>query len=219
ARGVGQRRPGHRPTLQWRATDLDEDGAWHVARRPDGPTWRPGSSRADCPTPGPAQALPLTLTRRPPLSGQDSPGARIVGDSKLARHWIDNTPRWPTSGRLDRRFVPPARRSRKNARQRDAALGKARPKGLGVRNHDPVPLCAVAIAHEVGVVNAPVFTGDVHLPFMRPENACLLLGDILGQFDEMRGLEAMALARVHVEDSRHAFERSMVSGDRGDLGK
>ncbi|MBO3743245.1 maleylpyruvate isomerase family mycothiol-dependent enzyme [Actinoplanes flavus] len=80
-RGTGQ-------TLQWRATDTG-DGAWLVERRPGGATWRLATGDADVTVTGPAASLLLIMTRRRPLTGDETIG--IDGDVDLARHWLDNT--------------------------------------------------------------------------------------------------------------------------------
>ncbi|GGN43633.1 uncharacterized protein (TIGR03083 family) [Actinoplanes campanulatus] len=80
-RGTGQ-------TLQWRATDT-ADGAWLVERRPGGATWQRETRNADVTVTGPAATLLLIMTRRRPLTGDDTIG--IDGDINLARHWLDNT--------------------------------------------------------------------------------------------------------------------------------
>jgi uncharacterized protein (TIGR03083 family) len=79
-RGSGQ-------TLQWRATDTAD--AWLVERRPDGPTWQPGTRPADVTVTGPARSLLLTLTRRLPLTGTAE--LTVDGDTDLAQHWLDHT--------------------------------------------------------------------------------------------------------------------------------
>jgi uncharacterized protein (TIGR03083 family) len=85
-RGTGQ-------TLQWLATDtVDDAGAWFVERRPDGATWRPGTTRpADVTVTGPAQSLLLTFTRRLPLTDRDATNISVDGDADLVEHWLDNT--------------------------------------------------------------------------------------------------------------------------------
>ena len=84
-RGTGQ-------TLQWLATDTaDGTGAWFVERRPEGAAWQPANRQADVTVTGPAGSLLLTLTRRIPLTGHDTTGVTVDGDTDLARHWLDNT--------------------------------------------------------------------------------------------------------------------------------
>ncbi len=84
-RGTGQ-------TLQWVATDTTDDaGAWFVARRPDGATWRPGTESADVTVTGPAGSLLLALTRRLPLTDREAIDIRVEGDTDLVQHWIANT--------------------------------------------------------------------------------------------------------------------------------
>jgi uncharacterized protein (TIGR03083 family) len=84
-RGTGQ-------TLQLLATDTtDSASAWFIERRPDGATWQPGTRPADVTVTGPARSLLLTLTRRLPLADHEATGISIVGDTDLARHWLDNT--------------------------------------------------------------------------------------------------------------------------------
>jgi uncharacterized protein (TIGR03083 family) len=82
-RGTGQ-------TLQWRATDT-ADGAWFVERRPDGATWQAGTRQAEVTVTGPARSLLLILIRRRPLSGGETIGISVEGDTGLAQHWLDNT--------------------------------------------------------------------------------------------------------------------------------
>jgi uncharacterized protein (TIGR03083 family) len=84
-RGTGQ-------TLQWLATDVAGDtGAWFVEQRPDGATWRRGTSPADVTVTGSARSLLLTLTRRLPLTDREAADISVDGDADLLQHWIDQT--------------------------------------------------------------------------------------------------------------------------------
>lgn len=83
-RGTGQ-------TLQWAATDIDDDaGAWFVERLPDGATWQLRTERADVTVSGTARSLLLVLTRRLSLVDRAA-HMRVAGDTGLAQHWLDNT--------------------------------------------------------------------------------------------------------------------------------
>jgi uncharacterized protein (TIGR03083 family) len=85
-RGTGQ-------TLQWLATDTDDDaGAWFIERQPDGATWQAGTQQqADVTVSGPAGSLLATMTRRRPLTDRDAADITVDGDTDLVQHWVDNT--------------------------------------------------------------------------------------------------------------------------------
>ena len=84
-RGTGQ-------TLQFLATDTaDGAGAWFVERGPEGATWQAVNRQADVTVTGPARSLLLILTRRLPLTDEDTAKIGIDGDTDLVQHWLDNT--------------------------------------------------------------------------------------------------------------------------------
>lgn len=86
-RGAGE-------TLHWRATDepgLGTAGEWFIERRPDGASWQHGHGKADVTVHGPAKTLLLVMTRRLPLTGEDTDSVTIDGDVDLARHWLRHT--------------------------------------------------------------------------------------------------------------------------------
>jgi len=84
-RGTGQ-------TLQFLATDTaDGAGAWFVERGPEGATWHAVNRQADVTVTGPARSLLLILTRRLPLTDEDTAKIGIDGDTDLVQHWLDNT--------------------------------------------------------------------------------------------------------------------------------
>jgi len=84
------------PTFEYPATrggppTLIKRMAWFVERGPEGATWQAVNRQADVTVTGPARSLLLILTRRLPLTDEDTAKIGIDGDTDLVQHWLDNT--------------------------------------------------------------------------------------------------------------------------------